>query len=114
MISNAYAQNTSTPQANPIMSFVPFILIFVVFYFLMIRPQKKRMEKEKTFLADLKKGDHVYTKSGMIGTIVGITEKVVDLEVTQGVKLKILKSQVADRTDKLFAAPTPPREKSKK
>ena len=114
MVSNAYAQSTSTPQPNPIMSFVPFVLIFVVFYFLMIRPQKKRMEQEKGFLAGLKKGDNVYTKSGVIGAIVGLTEKVVDLEVAQGVKLKVLRSQIADKTDKLFKDPTLSREKSQK
>ena len=84
MITTAYAQEASTgtkAQPNPIMGFLPFILVFAVFYFLMIRPQKKRMVREKNFLSSLKRGDEVYTKSGIIGTVRGLTEKVVDLEV---------------------------------
>ena len=107
MISSAYAQTDATsataPQTNPAMSLIPFVLVFAVFYFLMIRPQKKRMEQEKTFLGALKKGDEIYTKSGIIGTIVGLTEKVVDLEITRGVKVKVLKSQIADKAEKIFA-----------
>ncbi|MCY4644826.1 MAG: preprotein translocase subunit YajC [Bacteriovoracales bacterium] len=107
MVSMAYAQQQTqqaqeAPQPNPMMSFVPFILVFAVFYFLMIRPQKKRMAQEKTFLESLKRGDEVYTKSGIIGTIVGLTDKVVDLEITKGVKIKILRTQVADMAEKLF------------
>ena len=115
MISHAYAQTAQTatggataanvPAPNTIMSFVPFILVFAVFYFLMIRPQKKRMEQEKDFLGSLKKGDKVYTKSGIIGTIVGLTDKVVDLEIAQGVRIKVLRSQIADMANKVFAPP---------
>lgn len=102
MISNAYAQSTTAAQQNPIMGFVPFILVFIVFYFLMIRPQKKRIEQEKIFLGALKKGDEIYTKSGIIGTIVGLTDKVVNLEITHGVRIKVLKSHIADTAEKLF------------
>lgn len=87
---------------NPIMSFVPFIVIFFIFYFLMIRPQKKRLEQEQSFLSSIKKGDEIYTKSGIIGTIVGLTDSVATLEVSAGVKMKCLRSQVAGLTSKLF------------
>lgn len=96
MISTAYAQQAANEaQPNPIMGFVPFILVFAVFYFLMIRPQKKRVVEERGFLNSLKKGDKIYTKSGILGTIIGLTEKVVDLEIAQGVKIKILRSQIS-------------------
>ena len=101
MIASAYAQNAPVAAQNPVMSFVPFVLVFVVFYFLMIRPQKKRSEQEKVFLGGLKRGDEIYTKAGILGTIVGLTDKVVELEVSRGVKLKVLRSQVADMSSKL-------------
>ena len=105
MMANAYAQTAAAPQTNSIMSFIPFILVFAVFYFLMIRPQKKRAEQERSFLKSLKRGDEVYTKSGIIGTIVGLTDRVVDLEITRGVKIKMLRSQIANMNEKLLAAP---------
>ena len=102
-IESAMAQANGPASAqNPIMSFLPFILIFMVFYFLMIRPQKKKIEEEKTFLSALQKGDEVFTKAGMIGTIQGLTDKVVTLEIAQGINVKILRSQVAGLAKKIF------------
>lgn len=108
----AHAQEAAggAPQQAPWASFLPFVIIFVVFYFLMIRPQKKRMDQEKQFLSNLKKGDEVYTKSGVIGTIAGITEKVVTLEVNESTKIKFLRSQVAGLAQNIF---NPPKEGSK-
>lgn len=93
-IAHAQAAAGGTP-ANPMMQFLPLVVVFVIFYFLMIRPQKKKFEEEQTLLSKLAKGDEVYTKSGMLGTIFGINDKIVDLEVADGVRLKFLKSQIA-------------------
>lgn len=93
LIADAYAQQAPAQQ-NPIMSFVPIVLVFLVLYFLMIRPQKKKMEEEQKFVAELKKGDDVYTKSGLLGKIHGMTDKVVTLELEGGVKVKYLRSQI--------------------
>lgn len=104
-IGSVYAQAAGAAPANPqsaLMSFVPFIFIFFIFYFLMIRPQKKRMEEEKNFLGNLKKGDEVYTKSGMIGNIQGLTDKIVTLDLGEGVKIKILKGQIGGPTSNIF------------
>ena len=98
----AMAQQAAGGQQNALMSFLPFIIIFAIFYFLMIRPQKKKMEEEQEMLKNLAKGDEIYTKSGLIGTITGQTEKVVTLEVTDGVKLKVLRSQVGGLASKIF------------
>lgn len=95
MTSNAFAQEQAQAQGNPIMQFLPLVVVFVIFYFMMIRPQKKKFEEEQALLKSLAKGDEVYTKSGIIGTIYGISDKVVDLEVQNGVRFKILKSQIA-------------------
>ena len=94
LISNAHAQ-AAGPQTNPLMNFVPIVLVFIVFYFLMIKPQKKKMVEEQKFVAELQKGSEVFTKSGMIGTIHGLTDKVVTLEVEGGVKIKFLRTQIA-------------------
>lgn len=111
---SAIAQDAAAAgQQSPIMQMIPFILVFFVFYFLMVRPQKKKLEEEKKFLNQLKKGDEVYTKSGFIGKIVGMTDTIVDLEISQGVKVKVLKSSVADSTDVLFKPAAPKAAESK-
>ena len=73
----------------------PFVFIFFVFYFLIIRPQQKRGQRHGQFLEKMKRGDSVLTSSGILGTIEGITDKFVTLEVADGVRLRILKSQIA-------------------
>lgn len=96
LISNSYAQAgaEAAKAANPVMQFVPLILVFVIFYFLMIRPQKKKFEEEQNMLSKLSKGDEVYTKSGLIGTVHGLTDKIVTIEASEGVKIKVLRTQV--------------------
>jgi preprotein translocase subunit YajC len=74
---------------------MPFLLMFMVVYFLMIRPQQKKMKEQQTMLTTLKHGDEVITASGILGTITGITDKVVTLEIADDVKIKLIKSQVA-------------------
>jgi preprotein translocase subunit YajC len=101
LFAPAFAQE-AVEQPNFLVQFAPFIVIFFIFYFLMIRPQKKRMMEEQNLLNSLNKGDEIYTKSGIIGTITGLTEKVVTLEVSQGVKMKVLRSHVAGLAQKLF------------
>ena len=105
ILSSAQAQDAAANPAmnqNPMMQFLPFILVFGIFYFLMIKPQKKKLEQEQAMLNALTKGDEVYTKAGMLGTIVGLTEKIVTLEVASGVKLKVVRSQVAGKSSGLF------------
>ena len=94
LISSAHAQAAGAPAQSPFISFIPFVLIFLVMYFLMIRPQKKRMQEEQTFINKLAHGDEVYTKSGILGKVTGITEKVVTLELDGGAKMKVLKSHI--------------------
>ena len=102
--SNAYAQEAGAAAAqSPVAQFAPFVIIFIIFYFLMIRPQKKKLQEEEAMLGSLAKGDEIFTKSGIIGTIYGITEKVITLEVENGVKLKMLRSQAGGKADKIFA-----------
>jgi preprotein translocase subunit YajC len=74
---------------------LPFAAMFGVVYFLMIRPQQKKMKEQQDMLGQLKQGDEVVTTSGILGTIRGLTEKVVTIEIDDDVKIKVLKSQVS-------------------
>ena len=97
IISPVYAQSAEAAaksQPNPLMSMLPFILIFFIFYFLMIRPQKKKMQKEQEMLKALNKGDEIFTKSGILGTLTGISDRVLTLEVADNVKIKVLREHV--------------------
>lgn len=94
--SVAYAQATATAeQPSALMSLIPFIFIFGIMYFLMIRPQIKRQKEHQKFLSELKRGDEVVTSGGILGRIEGITEQFVTLEVSEGVRLKVMRSQVS-------------------
>ncbi len=101
-ISSAHAQAAAAPAQNPIMQFLPIIMVFFVFYFLMIRPQKKKMADEQKFVNELTKGDDIYTKSGLLGKIHGITEKIVTLELEDGTRVKFLRSQIGGSAKALF------------
>ena len=78
------------------MAFLPLILLFAVFYFLLIRPQQKKAKTHKQFMENLKKGDRVVTSGGLYGTITGVTDDAVTIEVAEKVRVKILKGAVAD------------------
>lgn len=84
------------PGREGVTPFLPLILIFGVFYFLILRPQQKRQKDQQRFIAELKKGDMVVTQSGIIGTVKTVGDKFVNLEIDQGVSLKILKSQILE------------------
>lgn len=105
LISSAHAQAAGQPAQPAWVSFVPFVLIFLVMYFLMIRPQKKRMEEEQSFISKLSHGDEVYTKSGILGKITGIADKVVTLELEGGSKMKVLKSHIGGSAASIFSEP---------
>lgn len=91
----AWAQDAAAKGPSTIEQFMPFIAIFVIFYFFMIRPQSKRHKEHVSFLGSMKRGDEVITNSGIYGTIEGITERFVTLEVADDVRIRILKNQIA-------------------
>lgn len=74
---------------------LPFALMFGVFYFLMIRPQQKKMKEHESLVTSLQKGEEVITQSGIFGKIHGIADKFITLEVDNNVKIKVLKNQIA-------------------
>lgn len=77
---------------NPLMSFLPLLLIIVVFYFFMIRPQMKRQKELRNFRDSLQKGDKVITTGGIYGRIVEINDNIVFIEVDNNVKIKVDKA----------------------
>ncbi|MAF81953.1 MAG: preprotein translocase subunit YajC [Proteobacteria bacterium] len=79
MISYAYAQNTAAQ--DPLISLLPLILMFVVLYFLMIRPQMKRAKEHKNLVQNLQKQDEIITSSGIVGKIININSTYLTLEV---------------------------------
>lgn len=70
-------------------------IIFMIFYFLLMRPQQKKLKEHKSFLDSIKKGDDVITNGGILGKVVGVTDKVLTLEVGEKIKIKVLKSSIA-------------------
>ena len=83
------------PQPGLASMVVPFALMFGVIYFLMIRPQQKKMKEQQKMMSELKHGDEILTNSGILGKVTGLTEKVVTVEVADNVRVKMLKSQVS-------------------
>jgi preprotein translocase subunit YajC len=83
-----------TEDANPLMTFLPFILIIVVFYFFMIRPQAKKAKDLRTYRESLKKGDKIVTTGGIYGKVVDIKDNVAVIDVGEQVRLKVDKSAV--------------------
>jgi preprotein translocase subunit YajC len=102
LMASAQAQEAAAAQPNPIMGILPFILIFFIFYFLMIRPQQKKIKEEQKFLDEIKVGDEVYTKSGVLGTITGLTNIIVNLEIADKITIKILRSSIGGPSKPLF------------
>ncbi len=110
MTGIAYAAGTGAAGgggfgAGGIASFIPLILIFVVFYFLLIRPQQKQAKQHQAFLNDLKKGQKVITKGGLHGTITGLTDTVVTLEIAKDVVVKISRDAIGAPLSKDGTAP---------
>lgn len=93
MISLAHAQ--SAAAATPgFEQFLPLIIIFVLFWFMLIRPQMKRAKEQKKMLTELSKGDEVVTSSGQVGKVVKIGEQYVSLEIADGVITHLQKQSI--------------------
>ena len=87
---------TTATKGQPFMDLLfPLVMVFVIFYLLLIRPQQKKMKSHKEFLDSLKKGDEVVTDGGIMGRITGLTEKFATLELCENVRIKIMKDHIA-------------------
>ncbi len=97
ILSSAHAQAAAGApgQPSPFMSLAPLGMMLVVVYFMIIRPQQKKLKEHQAEIDKLKSGDEVVTQAGIFGTITTITDKVVTLEVDKNVRIRVLKGQVA-------------------
>lgn len=95
-VSPAYAQAAGAPGgAAAFAQFIPLLLVFVIMYFLILRPQQKKMSQHRAMVAALKKGDQVITQGGLIGKVVGVREDELDVELAQGVRVRVVRSSIA-------------------
>ncbi|MGD2138380.1 MAG: preprotein translocase subunit YajC [Gammaproteobacteria bacterium] len=83
-------------QADPLTSFLPLIIIFAVFYFLLIRPQSKKAKEHKQMVEALAKGDEVVTNGGLLGRIAKVGDNFIELDVGNEVTLKVQRQAVAN------------------
>ncbi|HEV8611267.1 MAG TPA: preprotein translocase subunit YajC [Thermoanaerobaculia bacterium] len=114
MITNALDRLQSAPQPGPgggLIQFLPMIFIFVIFYFLLIAPMRKRQKRQQAMLTQLKKGDEVVTSGGIFGRISAFDEThgAVILQIGDNVKVKVLRSAISGPASEPEAAtPTAP------
>src|SRR5438045_9497122 len=101
MISTAYAMaqapSTGSQTAPSLFQspLIPMIGLFMILYFMMIRPQRKKETSHKKFLEGLKKGDEVITQAGIYGKVAGIAENAITLEIASGVRIRVQKYTIA-------------------
>ena len=96
-IAHAMGQGGIAAQGGPggFSSFVPLILMFVIFYFLLIRPQQKKQKEHRNMITSLKKGDRIVTSGGLHGRITGLDENTLTVEIAEKVRVKVNRSNVA-------------------
>jgi preprotein translocase subunit YajC len=95
LISTAYAQGTGLLDQSALIQFLPLILIFIVFYFLLIRPQQKKAKDQRAMLDALRRGDRVVTGGGILGTVSKVVSpEEVEVDIASGVRVKVLRSTI--------------------
>ena len=94
-ISNAMAETGTAQQPGILEMLFPFIILFVVFYFLLIRPQSKRAKEHRKMVENLSKGDEVLTQGGIYGKIVEVGDEVLTVEIADGHQVKLQRVAVA-------------------
>ena len=87
-------------ETNPIVSFLPLILMFGVFYFLLIRPQQQKQKEQTNMLAKLEKNDEIITAGGVHATIVAVNDKTATIRIAENVKVEIEKASISQVTKK--------------
>jgi preprotein translocase subunit YajC len=93
---------------------IPIILMFVIFYFLLIRPQQKRNKEHKEMIANLKKGDRIITSGGLYGRITGLDEASLTVEIADKVRVKVVRGNVSALAQSAAAPAAPPKKEKDK
>jgi len=100
-ISDAMAEGAAgAPPEGGLLGFIPLILIFVIFYFLIIRPQVKRAKEHKKLTESVSKGDEVVTGGGLLGKVTDVNDNFVTLEIAEGTEVKVQRQSVASLVPK--------------
>jgi len=95
LISPAYAQAAGAAQENTLLTFLPMVAIFIVFYFLLIRPQQKKQKEARAMLEALEKGNEVVTAGGVLGRIVKLDEQYATVEVAPNVQMIVQRGAIS-------------------
>ena len=104
LISPAYAQGAGLMDQSALIQFLPLVLIFVVFYFLLIRPQQKKQKDHRTMLDALRRGDRIVTGGGILGTVNRVVSAdEVEVDIASGVRVRLVRSTIAS----VLAKPDP-------
>lgn len=90
----------SGEQGNPLIAFMPLIILFVIFYFLLIRPQQKKAKEHKQMLSNLRKGDSVITGGGLYGRIIAMSDEVLTLDLGNNQEVKVNRNYISSVSDK--------------
>ena len=94
-ISPAYAQAAAAPTSDSLLTFLPMVAIFVVFYFLLIRPQQKKQKETRAMLDSLNKGDEVVTAGGVVGRIAKLNDQYATIEIAPNTEMVVQRGAIA-------------------
>ncbi len=100
----ALAQTATPQQPGMLEALFPFVIMFVILYFVLLRPQMRKQKEHQSFVTALKRGDEIITQTGILGRIEGLTDQFVTLEIAEGVRIKMLKTQVAGSAQSVIQA----------
>ncbi|MEQ8586079.1 MAG: preprotein translocase subunit YajC [Thalassobaculaceae bacterium] len=116
LISTAYAQTGGAAGGDFLIQLLPLVLIFVVFYFLLIRPQQKRMKAHKEMLANVRRGDRIVGNGGLMGTVTKVNDDddTLTVEIADGIRVQMLRSMLAEVRGKGEPVSKPPKKKAGK
>ena len=97
LITPAYAQGAGLGGDNMLVSLLPFILIFVIMYFLILRPQQKRVKQHQEMVKNVRRGDTVVTSGGLVGKVTKvIDDEQIEIEIGEGVRIRQMRQMLAD------------------
>ena len=100
LISPAYAQAGAAAEPNLLVTFLPLIAIFAIFYFLMIRPQQRKMKLHREMVSNLRRGDKVVTAGGFIGTVAKVHDDELEVEIAKDVKVRVVRGTISEVVNK--------------
>ncbi|KQM76758.1 preprotein translocase subunit YajC [Sphingomonas sp. Leaf22] len=110
LVPSAFAQSAAAPAASggilgTLIGVAPLLLIFVAFYFLLIRPQSKRMKTLQATIAAVKRGDSIVTAGGIIGKVTKVEDTFVEVEIASNTRVRVVKATIAEVTPPAGAKP---------